>query len=133
VHDAALHDGAGERGADGVFEPGQPVAAGDEDVADPAVAQVGGDAGPEPGRFPGRGGGRGRPPLPRYQQQPANLRALVLDAGRKTCRHVTWRHGTKRAPGNQTGAMRSRFTTLGVRPANRDIPAPQTAACPSAG
>ena len=67
-------------------------------------------------------GGRGRPPLPRYQEQPSSLCALVLDAGRKACRHVTWRHGTKKASGNRTAAMRSRFTALRVRPANRDIP-----------
>jgi SRSO17 transposase len=66
--------------------------------------------------------GRGRPPVPRYRDQPASLRALVLDAGRKACRYVTWRHGTKKGPGNRTAAMRSRFTALRVRPANRDIP-----------
>jgi SRSO17 transposase len=67
-------------------------------------------------------GGRGRPPVPRYPGQPSSLRALALDAGRKACRHVTWRHGTKKSPGNPTAAMRSRFTALRVRPANRDIP-----------
>ena len=66
--------------------------------------------------------GRGRPPVPRYRDQPASLRALVLGAGRKACRYVTWRHGTKKGPGNRTAAMRSRFTALQVRPANRDIP-----------
>ena len=34
VHHAALHDGGRERGGDGVGEPGQPVDAGDQDVAD---------------------------------------------------------------------------------------------------
>jgi SRSO17 transposase len=66
--------------------------------------------------------GRGRPPVPRYRGQPASLRELVLAAGRKTCRQVTWRHGSKRTPANRTAAMRSRFTALRVRPANRDIP-----------
>lgn len=66
--------------------------------------------------------GRGRPPVPRYRDQPASLRALVLGAGRKACRYVTWRHGTKKGPGNRTAAMRSRFTALQVRPAGRDIP-----------
>jgi SRSO17 transposase len=66
--------------------------------------------------------GRGRPPVPRYRGQPASLRELVLGAGRKSCRYVTWRHGSKRAPANRTAAMRSRFTALRVRPANRDIP-----------
>ena len=66
--------------------------------------------------------GRGRPPVPRYRGRPSSLRSLVLQAGRKACRHVTWRHGSKKAPGNRTAAMRSRFTALRVRPANRDIP-----------
>src|SRR5207245_8864529 len=64
VGKTCLDDGGGEGGADGVFEPGQAVAAGDEDVADAAVAQVGGDAGPEPAAFPGGGGlqrGSGQP------------------------------------------------------------------------
>jgi SRSO17 transposase len=67
-------------------------------------------------------GGRGRPPVPRYRGQPSSLRALVTEAGRKACRYVTWRHGSKRAPANRTAAMRSRFTALRARPANRDIP-----------
>jgi SRSO17 transposase len=75
-------------------------------------------------------GGRGRPPLPRYQEQPSSLCALVLEAGRKACRHVTWRHGTKRTPGNRTAAMRSRFTALRVRPANRDIPRAEDGSLP---
>jgi SRSO17 transposase len=66
--------------------------------------------------------GRGRPPVPRYRGRPSSLRSLVLQAGRKACRHVTWRHGSKKAPGNRTAAMRSRFAALRVRPANRDIP-----------
>jgi SRSO17 transposase len=66
--------------------------------------------------------GRGRPPVPRYRGRPSSLRSLVLQAGRKACRHVTWRHGSKKAPGNRTAAMRSRFSALRVRPANRDIP-----------
>jgi SRSO17 transposase len=66
--------------------------------------------------------GTGRPPVPRYRGQPASLRDLALGAGRKACRYITWRHGSKKAPGNPTAAMRSRFTALRVRPANRDIP-----------
>ena len=66
--------------------------------------------------------GQGRPALPRYRGQPSSLRALVLAAGRKSCRYLTWRHGTKKTPGNRTAAMRSRFTAMRVRPANRDIP-----------
>lgn len=40
---------------------------------------------------------------PRYRGQPASLRTLVLEAGRKTCRQVTWRHGSKR-PGTSSDA-----------------------------
>ena len=74
--------------------------------------------------------GRGRPPLPRYRDQPSSLRALALDAGLKTCRYVTWRHGTKKAPANRTAAIRSRFTALRVRPANRDIPRAEDGSLP---
>jgi SRSO17 transposase len=74
--------------------------------------------------------GRGRPPVPRYPGQPSSLRALALAAGRTACRHVTWRHGTKKGPGNRTAAMRSRFTALRVRPANRDIPRAEDGSLP---
>jgi SRSO17 transposase len=66
--------------------------------------------------------GQGRPPLPRYREQPSSLRALALAAGRKALRPVTWRHGSRKTPANRTAAMRSRFMALRVRPANRDIP-----------
>ena len=69
-----------ERGADGVLEPVQAVAAGDQDVADAAVAQVGGHAGPEPGPFPG---GRG---IQRRFGQPDAQHVLFpvgVDAGRE--------------------------------------------------
>lgn len=66
--------------------------------------------------------GNGRPPGARYPDKPADLRALALTAGRTAGRFVTWRHGAKKAPGNRTAAMRSRFLALRVRPANRDIP-----------
>lgn len=64
--------------------------------------------------------GTGRPPKPGYPHQPTDLRALALSAGRTALRQVTWRHGTKKTPGNRTGAMHSRFLTLRVRPANRN-------------
>jgi len=66
--------------------------------------------------------GRGRPPVPRYREDPANLRALALAAGRGALRQVTWRHGTRATKGNPTAKMRSRFLAVRVRPANRDIP-----------
>jgi len=66
--------------------------------------------------------GRGRPPVPRYPQDPTNLRALALDAGRRALRQITWRHGSRHNTANPTAAMRSRFLTLRLRPANTDIP-----------
>ena len=91
----------------------------------PYVAAVKGStsawqAGAAPERLPYAG--QGRPPLPRYRGQAPSLRDLVLQAGRKTCRYVTWRHGSNKTKDNRTAAMRSRFTALRVRPANRDIP-----------
>lgn len=67
-------------------------------------------------------GGRGRPPVPRYPDAPSTLAALALTAGRRSLRRVTWRHGTRKGPGNPTAAMSARFLALRVRPANRDIP-----------
>jgi len=66
--------------------------------------------------------GRGRPPVPRYRDDPDNLHTLVMAAGRDALRQVTWRQGTRRTKGNPTAKMRSRFVALRVRPANRDIP-----------
>jgi SRSO17 transposase len=66
--------------------------------------------------------GRGRPPGPRYATDASNLRDLVLAAGRRSLRQVTWRQGSKKTKGNPTAKMRSRFIAMRVRPANRDIP-----------
>jgi SRSO17 transposase len=66
--------------------------------------------------------GRGRPPVPRYPEDPVNLKALALAARRSALRSVTWRGGTKKTKGNPTAKMRSRFMALRARPANRDIP-----------
>jgi SRSO17 transposase len=99
----------------------------------PYVAAVKGTTSAYPGSAVPRAAGyrgRGRPPLPGYQQRPSSLRALVLEAGRKAGRHVTWRHGTRKTPGNRTAAMRSRFTALRVRPANRDIPRAEDGSLP---
>ncbi|MGH3469792.1 MAG: IS701 family transposase [Thermocrispum sp.] len=65
--------------------------------------------------------GRGRPPVPRYRDDPSNLAALALVAGRRALRRVTWRHGSRKNARNPTAAMTSRFLALRVRPANRDI------------
>jgi SRSO17 transposase len=66
--------------------------------------------------------GRGRPPTPRYRTDPSNLTALAVAAGRHALRTITWRHGTRKNARNLTAAMRSRFLTLRVRPANHAIP-----------
>nr|BFE31607.1 IS701-like element ISBj6 family transposase [Actinomadura rugatobispora]BFE31739.1 IS701-like element ISBj6 family transposase [Actinomadura rugatobispora]BFE34123.1 IS701-like element ISBj6 family transposase [Actinomadura rugatobispora]BFE36057.1 IS701-like element ISBj6 family transposase [Actinomadura rugatobispora]BFE36526.1 IS701-like element ISBj6 family transposase [Actinomadura rugatobispora] len=66
--------------------------------------------------------GRGRPPGPRYAGDASNLRDLVLAAGRASLRRVTWRQGTRKTAANPTAKLRSRFTAIRVRPANRDIP-----------
>jgi SRSO17 transposase len=74
--------------------------------------------------------GRGRPPVPRYHDDPTNLAALVLTAGRSALRRITWRHGTRGNSRNPTAAMKSRFLTLRIRPANRDIPRGSDGALP---
>jgi SRSO17 transposase len=74
--------------------------------------------------------GRGRPPGPRYPEDPVNLKALALAAGRTGLRSVTWRCGTKKTKNNPTAKMRSRFMALRVRPANRDIPRGDDASVP---
>ncbi|GAC1356181.1 MAG: hypothetical protein NVSMB4_17020 [Acidimicrobiales bacterium] len=66
--------------------------------------------------------GRGRPPVPRYREDPSNLTALAVAAGRRALRRITWRHGSRKNARNPTAAMASRFLALRIRPANRDIP-----------
>jgi SRSO17 transposase len=66
--------------------------------------------------------GRGRPPKPAYPDSPVTFNQLVLAAGRGGVRQVTWRRGTRSSATNRTAAMRSHFTAIRVRPANRDIP-----------
>jgi SRSO17 transposase len=66
--------------------------------------------------------GRGRPPTPRYRDDPTNLAGLAVAAGRRGLHRVTWRHGSRRNPRDPTAALRSRFLALRARPANRDIP-----------
>jgi SRSO17 transposase len=54
--------------------------------------------------------GTGRRPVPRYRQRRISARQLVLAAGRRALRTVTWRTGSK-------GPLRSRFFAARVRPA----------------
>lgn len=74
--------------------------------------------------------GRGRPAAPGYREDPTNLTALVMAAGRSALRRVVWRHGSRRNARNPTAAMTSRFLALRVRPANRDIPRDPDGALP---
>jgi SRSO17 transposase len=66
--------------------------------------------------------GRGPRPAPAYPDKPSSLRALALAAGRRACRRVTWRNGTKTTTDNPAAAMRSDFLAIRIRPANRHIP-----------
>jgi SRSO17 transposase len=66
--------------------------------------------------------GRGRPPVAAYEGKPSTLKDLALAAGRRACRPITWRQGTKATRGNPTAKMRSHFLAIRVRPANRHIP-----------
>jgi SRSO17 transposase len=66
--------------------------------------------------------GRGRPPVPAYPDPPVSLKALVLAAGRRSLRRVSWRRGSRKTPSNPQGTMRSRFVALRVRPAGRSVP-----------
>jgi SRSO17 transposase len=66
--------------------------------------------------------GRGRPPKPKYRDDPVNLRELALAAGLDARVQVTWRHGTRTSKDNPTAAMTSQFLAIKIRPANRDIP-----------
>ena len=85
-----------------------------------------GDAVPETAAY----SGRGRPSTPRYGPH-TTCKDLVLAAGRKSLRTVTWRKGSKTDPTNPTASMRSRFAVLRVRPANRDIPRAEDGTLPA--
>jgi len=77
-----------------------------------------------------RTAGRGRPPKPGYPDPPTNCKDLVLAAGRSARRRISWRRGTRSGPDNRTATMRSEFTALRIRPANRDIPRADDGALP---
>ncbi|UVF76857.1 IS701 family transposase [Gordonia mangrovi] len=67
-------------------------------------------------------GRRGRPAGPRYPDPPASCKELVIAAGRAAATEITWRQPTNPDPTAHATVMRSRFVTLRIRPANRDIP-----------
>jgi SRSO17 transposase len=56
-------------------------------------------------------GGMGRPPAARYRGAPSSIKALVLAAGKRSARGVSWREGSR-------GRMHSRFIALRIKPAN---------------
>jgi SRSO17 transposase len=58
--------------------------------------------------------GTGRPPKPRYRQEPSSLRELALAAGKDAAVGLSWREGSR-------GRMHSRFLALRVRPANMGL------------
>lgn len=75
---------------------------------------------------------KGRPRLSHYPEPALSLKAQALAAGRRKLRQATWRHGTKKRPGNTTAAMKSRFLAIRIRPANRDIPLNEDRTLPEA-
>ena len=89
AHDTPLNDRLRERGGNGVGEAGQAVDAGDEDVADAAVPQVGHDAAPEAGALAlGRAARRGAPqPDPQDVLLPVGVDA-DRDAGGLVLHHL---------------------------------------------
>jgi SRSO17 transposase len=58
--------------------------------------------------------GMGRPPTARYRDAAPSIKDLVLAAGKRAARGVTWREGSR-------GRMHSRFIALRVKPANRQL------------
>ncbi|WP_419150632.1 hypothetical protein [Nocardia vinacea] len=56
-----------------------------------------------------------------YPDPPTTCKDLVLTAGETALSEVPWHQGTKTGPANPAAEMRSRFTAIRVRPANRTI------------
>jgi SRSO17 transposase len=83
---------------------------------------------PTPTAYPGTAmpvtpsySGRGRRPKPAYPDKPQTFKDLAMAAGRRCCRQVTWRQGTRATRGNPTAKMRSQLLAIRIRPANRNI------------
>ncbi|TFD81649.1 hypothetical protein E3T53_01175 [Cryobacterium psychrophilum] len=55
-----------------------------------------------------------------YQQAPSSVKNLA--GASEAFAEITRRHGTKASPTNPGAQMRSRFTAVRVRPANRSVP-----------
>ena len=105
--------GLDERGFDYVLE------------VDPTATAYAGDAAPITPQY----SGRGRRPVPAYENKPSTLKELAMAAGRRACRPITWRQGTKATRGNPTAKMRSQFLAI------RNLPAhpPRTRRQPARG
>lgn len=66
--------------------------------------------------------GRGRRPLPAYPEAARTVKSLVTAAGKASARPVQWREGSRPGTGRSGHKrMYSRFVTLQIRPAGREI------------
>jgi SRSO17 transposase len=66
--------------------------------------------------------GNGRPPVAKYPDKPRSVKALVIDAGRKAAKSVSWREGSRPGTGRSgRKRMYSRFVALRIRPAGREV------------
>ncbi|MGW5782347.1 IS701 family transposase [Streptomyces sp. NPDC003863] len=66
--------------------------------------------------------GTGRPPVAKYPDKPQSVKQLVIAAGRKAAKPVQWREGSRPGSGRSGfKRMYSRFVTLRIRPAGREI------------
>ncbi|WP_030356014.1 IS701 family transposase [Streptomyces scopuliridis] len=66
--------------------------------------------------------GTGRPPVAKYPDKPRSVKQLVIAAGRKAAKPVQWREGSRPGTGRSgLKRMYSRFVTLRIRPAGREI------------
>lgn len=66
--------------------------------------------------------GTGRRPVAKYPDKPQSVKQLVIAAGRNAAKPVQWREGSRPGTGrNGFKRMYSRFVTLRIRPAGREV------------
>ncbi|MFI1302367.1 transposase [Streptomyces sioyaensis] len=66
--------------------------------------------------------GMRRPPVAQYPDKPQSVKQMVIAAGGKAAKPVRWREGSCRGMGRSgLKRMYSRFVTLRIRPAGREI------------
>ncbi|OEJ48539.1 transposase [Streptomyces agglomeratus] len=66
--------------------------------------------------------GTGRRPAAKYPDKPQSVKQLVIAAGRKAAKPVQWREGSRPGTGRSGfKRMYSRFMTLRIRPAGREV------------